>query len=75
MLTNTEIHVVHNPSDAELAALAGLTHILDEETCAGCGASVGCVDTAFKPVAIVLNEDHEWFLCLSCAGPAVKPRN
>lgn len=75
MLTNIEIHVVHSPADAELAAIAGLPDIIDEETCAGCGASVGCVDGKFKPVAIVLTENSDWLLCIVCAGPAVQPRN
>ena len=75
MIQRSEIHIVHSPEDAELAADGGLIEIVDEQPCANCGSSVGCVEGKFIPVAITLNEEAEWLLCLACIFPAVKPRS
>lgn len=75
MLMHHEIHVAHNATESEALTTAGFPPVTDAIDCASCGDSVGCVDGKFVPLAFVLNEDHEWPLCLRCASPCLWPRN
>lgn len=75
MIMNHEIHVAHSAAESETLTLAGLPQVTDSIDCASCGDAVGCVNGRFVPVAFVLNEDHEWTICLRCAAPCLWPRN
>lgn len=72
---HNEIHVAHTPAESETLHDAGLPHVTDEVDCASCGAVIGYTLDRFVPVAIVLNDEHDWFLCLRCVAPALWPRN
>lgn len=72
---HAEAHIIHSPEEAETLASAGLPHVTTELTCASCAAPIGCVGGKFVPTAIMLNDEHEWTLCMACVAPAVWPRN
>jgi hypothetical protein len=74
-MIHTELHTVHDAGEAEALAEAGLPHITNEESCASCAAPVGCVEGKFIPAVIVLNDEHDWVLCMRCAAPTLWPRN
>ena len=73
MIVSNEIHVIRNPKDAELAERAGLPPI--DSDCANCGTEIGAQGAKFKPAAVILTVNRHWSLCMSCASPAIKPRN
>jgi hypothetical protein len=74
-MINNELHVIHNPHEAEEAEQVGLPLVNTSVPCANCAAPVGCEGDKFVPFAIVLNEETDWLLCMMCASPAIKPRN
>jgi hypothetical protein len=74
-ILRTEIHVAHTPEEAEAIAIGGLPHVIDQHQCASCGADVGCTEGKFTPIAIILNEDSDWYACMACVAPALWPRN
>lgn len=76
MIRHFEAHVVHSPQEAELLTYGGLPALhLDTDWCAHCGAEVGAGEEKFRPLAVVLEDEHIHFLCMSCAAPLTKPKS
>lgn len=74
-MIHTEVHIVHNTHEAALLETAGLPTLRPTpETCANCGAPVGCAEK-FIPLAVVLNDKTDWRLCMTCASPSIQPRS
>jgi hypothetical protein len=73
-MRHIEMHVISNTSDERLANLAGLD-TYDDESCAQCREPLGTAssDTSFKAYVIVLDDDSEWVVCVSCASPVLNP--
>jgi hypothetical protein len=68
-----EVHLALTPEDADLFALAGLPEISkDTEICFNCGAEVGCTPKRFVPLALVLSEDTDGVLCITCVSPVIR---
>jgi hypothetical protein len=73
-MKNIELHVLYNNDDVELAAICGLAELTDNEVCENCGSEVGFDSRGdFEPLALVLDEENVWTLCLECSGPVITP--
>lgn len=74
-MLHTEVHTVHCVQDVGLLETAGLPLINpDGAACETCGTQVGSTDNGFTALAVVLNDNDDWLLCMDCALPSVKPR-
>ena len=74
-MRHIEMHVISNTSDERLANLAGLD-TYDDDSCAQCKEPLGTESsdkTGFKAYVILLDEDSEWVVCVSCATPTINP--
>jgi hypothetical protein len=69
-MKHIEIHVMRNSEDSELAQLAGLIELEDEEHCDYCSELVAFNGSGgFYPCAVVLDEDTVFLLCVGCLVP------
>ena len=73
-MMHLELHVIQSPHDAELADLAGLIELTDNESCEHCGDPVGFDRNGkFTPLVAVLDEESIWVVCPECASPVLAP--
>jgi hypothetical protein len=73
-MMHIELHVLETADDVPKAELAGLIELTDEELCEHCGDAVGFDRyNVFTPLAVVLNEDSVWVMCVNCVEPILDP--
>lgn len=73
-MKSLELHVLEQPNDIDLAALAGLIELTDNELCESCGSEVGYDRLGnFTPICVVIDAEQEWVVCLDCAEPIIDP--
>ena len=71
-MKHIEIHVMRTSNDAELAQLAGLIELEDEEHCDHCSELVAFNGRGgFDACAVVLDEDIVFLICVGCLAPVL----
>jgi hypothetical protein len=69
-MRNIELHTIESATDIDSAIVAGLLDIedIDGAECFRCYEEVGYVNGGFYSYAVVLDDIHQWTVCLSCAS-------